>query len=117
MNLRSLILALLLFLLAGGFFTASSEQIPEDTPNISSASDLVSFVEDAVVYARREGKDTALETFHDPDGQFTRGEAYIWAYDFDGINLAHPIHPEFRGQNKLLLTDPDGFAMIEEAVA
>lgn len=113
MNLRSLILAILLFLLAGGLYTVSSEQIPEDTLNISSARDLVSFVEDAVLYARKVGKDTALEIFHDPDGQFTRGEAYIWAYDFEGINLAHPIHPEFRGQNKLLLTDPDGFPMIE----
>ncbi|MCA1916983.1 cache domain-containing protein [Methanospirillum hungatei] len=74
--------------------------------------DLIRFVNEAVVYAQREGKESALIEFSKPNGTFTRGDLYIWAYDFDGINLAHPWHPEYQGNNKLDLADPDGFHMI-----
>lgn len=75
--------------------------------------DLISFVNDAVVYAERYGKEQALSEFANQSGTFTKGDLYIWAYDFDGINLAHPWHPEYRGFNKLSLTDSTGFRMIE----
>jgi polar amino acid transport system substrate-binding protein len=60
------------------------------------------------------GKEAALKEFADPNGSFTKGEQYIWAYDFDGINLAHPFRPEYRGQNKLDLADASGVLMIAE---
>ncbi|NMB78217.1 MAG: histidine kinase [Methanomicrobiales archaeon] len=75
--------------------------------------DLVTFVNDAVVLSHRAGKAAAIREFADRNGSFTRGDLYIWAYDFNGTNLAHPYHPEFRGQNKLDLADPSGFRMIE----
>jgi len=77
-----------------------------------SVHDLIRFVETATVYAEREGKDAALHEFALQNGSFTRGDLYIWAYDFEGVNLAHPWHPEFSGKNKLDLTDPTGFHMI-----
>ena len=111
MIFRYLVTGLLLFLLAGVCVTASPNDI-QSTKNISSVPDLVSFVEEAVVYAQRYGKDAALEEFADPNGSFTRGDVYIWAYDYAGVNLAHPFHPEYKGQNELPLTDPNGFHMI-----
>ncbi len=80
------------------------------TPDIH---DLIRFVEEAVVFAQREGRESALSEFSRQDGTFTRGDLYIWAYDFEGMNLAHPWHPEYQGNNKLDLADPDGFHMIE----
>lgn len=90
-----------------------SGEIIQPEKNISTVQDLVYFVDEAVVYSQRAGKDSALTTFADPNGSFTRGDAYIWAYDFSGINLAHPFHPEYTGNNKLSLTDPDGLHMIQ----
>ena len=82
-------------------------------PSSSQVTDLIAFVGDAVVYTQRVGKETAVKEFSDKNGSFTRGEQYIWAYDFEGINLAHPYHPEYKGQNKLSLTDDEGVRMIE----
>lgn len=82
-------------------------------PSSSAVQDLITFVENAVVYSQRVGKETAIKDFSDKNGSFTRGEQYIWAYDFEGINLAHPYHPEYKGQNKLSLTDDEGVHMIE----
>jgi signal transduction histidine kinase len=83
------------------------------TPGSSNVTDLVGFVENAIVYSQRVGKEKAIVEFASQNGSFTRGEQYIWAYDFGGINLAHPYHPEYKGQNKLSLTDDAGVRMIE----
>ena len=81
----------------------------EDDVNVTT---LIRFVEDAVVYAQKNGKESALHEFALQNGSFSKGDMYIWAYDFDGYNLAHPWHPEYLGKNKLDLIDPDGLAMI-----
>ncbi len=66
---------------------------------------LVSFVERAAAFAEREGRERALREFSDPNGSFVRGELYIFAYDFNGTTLAHPINPEKIGQNRLNETE------------
>ncbi len=86
------------------------------TKNLTQSSpeeDLFAFVNEADVYTQRVGKDAAIKEFSNPNGSFIRGELYIWAYDFNGVNLAHPYHQEFKGQNKLSLTDSEGVRMIE----
>ena len=81
-------------------------------PSASTVQGLIAFVEEAAAYSQRVGKETALNEFSDRNSSFTRGEQYIWAYDFEGINLAHPYHPEYKGQNKLSLADDEGVKMI-----
>jgi hypothetical protein len=98
--------------------TVTPQSIPAGPGNshktpASTVQDLITSVEDAVVYSQRVGKEAAIKEFSDKNGSFTRGEQYIWAYDFEGINLAHPYHPEYKGQNKLSLTDDTGVRMIE----
>jgi len=98
--------------------TVTPQSIPAGPGNslktpASTVQDLIAFVEDAVVYSQRVGKEAAIKEFSDKNGSFTRGEQYIWAYDFEGINLAHPYHPEYKGQNKMSLTDDTGVRMIE----
>jgi signal transduction histidine kinase len=118
----AVLLAALLVLLAGCVSPAPSPgSSPVTTalpappaPGIASPTteDLVAFVNSAVVYAQKEGKPAALKEFADRNGSFVRGELYVWAYDFNGTNLAHPFHPEYLGQNKLSLTDAAGVKMI-----
>ena len=116
-------LCILLFLLAGATCNASlpynqSLQITgnnssPDLSNDSQVTNLIDFVNEAVVYSQRVGKESALKEFSKQNGLFVRDSQYIWAYDFTGVNLAHPFHPEYIGNNKLSLTDSEGFYMIE----
>lgn len=82
-------------------------------PLPSTVRDLTRFVEDAVIYSQRAGKENATLEFADKNGSFTRGEQYIRAYGYDGINLADPYYPGYQGQNQLGLTDSNGVRMIE----
>ena len=78
------------------------------TPNAS----LVSFVDNAVDYAKTNGREKALAEFSNPNGSFVKGELYIYAYDFNGTTLAHPFNPEKIGVNRLNETDAQGGLFI-----
>lgn len=59
----------------------------------SNKTELVSFVESAVAYAQKNGKDKALGEFSNKTGSFVRRDLYIYAYDFNGTNIAHHSNP------------------------
>lgn len=71
----------------------------------TSNETLVAFVDSAVAYAKTNGKEKALAEFSNPNGSFVKGELYIYAYDFDGMTLAHPFNPEKIGVNRMNETD------------
>ena len=73
-----------------------------------------SFVDEAVGYAKANGKKKALATFTDRNGEFVRGELYIYAYDFDGNVLAHGGNASLVGQNLIGMKDPNGVPVIQE---
>jgi hypothetical protein len=73
-----------------------------DSPaHYTSNETLIAFVHSAVEYAKTNGKEKALAEFSNPNGSFIRGELYIYAYDFNGTTLAHPVNPEKIGVNRL----------------
>jgi len=93
------------------FFTAGCTQIqpsvtspaPAATSTVLSKTSvsnetLVAFVNSAVAYVKTNGKEKSLAEFSNPNGSFVRGELYIYAYDFNGTTLAHPINPESVGK-------------------
>ena len=57
-------------------------------------------------FAEENGKEKALEVFNDPEGNFTRDGRYIFAYDYEGQNLALPYQPELIGTNRIDAQDP-----------
>jgi signal transduction histidine kinase len=75
--------------------------------NYISNETLVAFVDSAVAYVKTNGKEKALAEFSNPNGSFVRGELYIYAYDFNGTTLAHPVNPEKIGVNRLNETAGD----------
>lgn len=91
--------------------TPTTSPVPPETTGAASNGTLVSnetlvsFVESAAAFVSREGKERALREFSDPNGSFVQGELYIFAYDFNGTTLAHPINPEKIGQNRLNETE------------
>jgi hypothetical protein len=80
----------------------------------TSNETLVAFVESAVAYVKENGKEAALAEFNDPNGSFVRGELYIYAYDFNGTTLAHPVNPEKVGVNRLNEIEGDVGTFLRE---
>lgn len=108
----TVLLALGLSLISAGCMQSDSSTAvptPESTTvpqaQYTSNETLVAFVESAVAYVQENGKKTALAEFNDPNGAFVRGELYIYAYDFNGTTLAHPVNPEKVGVNRLNETE------------
>ncbi|MFA6362794.1 cache domain-containing protein [Methanoregula sp.] len=112
------ILVLVVLVLGLFFITAGCTQNPPvvtpSTPGSNttlqqrastSNETLVAFVDSAAAYAKANGKEKALAEFSNPNGSFVKGELYIYAYDFNGITLAHPFNPEKIGTSRL--TEPD----------
>ncbi len=77
-------------------------------------AETVAFVEEAVRYAKANGKERALTAFNDPTGPFVRGERYIFAYDMNGTVLALPPDPASVGSSHWNLVDPNGVRMVRE---
>jgi signal transduction histidine kinase len=62
-------------------------------------------VKRAVAYVKYQGKEKALAEIRRPKGMFDKGELYAFAYDLQGVMLAHPKNPELIGKN--LISEPD----------
>lgn len=77
---------------------------------------LAGFVHEAAEFAGHAGKETALSEFNRKDGAFSRGDLYLYAYDFNGTLLAHPHLKEAIGTSLIGRTDPFGMKNIQALV-
>jgi signal transduction histidine kinase len=84
------------------------ETIQKTAPAGSTKEQMVAFVKEAVAYARSHDKETALAEFSNRNGSFVRGDLYLYAYDFNGTTIAHPVNPEKIGVNRLYEPDALG---------
>jgi len=92
----------------------SSPGVTPTPPPPATREEMVSFVQEAVAYAYTSGKERALSEFSNPNGSFFRGSLYIYAYDFNGTTIAHPVNPEKIGVNRLNERDAKGNLFILE---
>ncbi len=83
----------------------------------TNKTQLVSFVESAVAYVQKNGKDEALKEFSNKTGSFVHGDLYIYAYDFNGTCLAHPFKSDWIGKTKLDITDSNGVPMLKNMIS
>jgi len=77
-------------------------------PQTATREEMVAFVQEAVAYAKQNGKEKALAEFSNRNGSFFRGVLYIYAYDYNGTTIAHPVNPEKIGVNRLQEPDAEG---------
>lgn len=111
----SLFLILLLLLLASGCTQQQVSVKTTATPSPAATKDeMVSFVKEAIAYAQTHGKEAALAEFSKKNGSFFRGELYLYAYDFNGTTIAHPVNHEKIGVNRLNEQDARGNYFIRE---
>jgi cytochrome c len=88
---------------------------PAKTPD-----DAKSLVEKAAAFVKSNGRDKALATFSDPNGEFRDGELYIYALDAKDSNLtmlAHGANKALVGKPQINMKDADGKAFNAETVA
>jgi len=95
-----------------GMLIGSGLYLPGKPPifSLKDQSNLRDFVNDAKSYAQKMGKDEALKVFNDPNGEFVRGDMYIFACDFLGNALSLPFQPGLVGTNRLDAKDANGVA-------
>ena len=74
----------------------------------TSSDEAKAMVEKAAAYYQANGKEKALKEFNNSQGQFVKGELYVFAWDMNGTNIAHPINPKQVGVNVLDVPDVDG---------
>jgi signal transduction histidine kinase len=74
----------------------------------SEKDDAKGLVEKAAAFAQAQGKEKALAEISKPKGSFDKGELYVFAYDIEGVVVAHPKNPKLIGKNLLDVPDNDG---------
>jgi signal transduction histidine kinase len=73
-------------------------------------------VKKAIAYVEANGKDKAFAEFDNQNGQFVKGELYLYVYDMNGKCLAHGANKQMIGLNLIGAKDPDGKQFISELV-
>jgi len=73
-------------------------------------------VEKAEAFMGQQGKEKCLAEVSKPDGQFVKGELYVFVYDMNGVILAHPKNPKLIGQNVYDKPDSKGKLFRKEIV-
>jgi len=103
--------------------TTAASKITVDGPRYDNATNtigknkLMAFVDEAANYVKDNGKEKALQEFNNRSGSFVRGELYIFAYDFNGTNIAHPIRPDLVGHDQRNLLDINDVAIARNELA
>ncbi len=95
--MKRILTALLINLLSAGFVLA-----------VSPADQAKTMVDEAVVFFNGNGKEKALQEISNPKGRWVKGELYVFAYDLNGVVIAHPINPKLIGKNLIDVPDATG---------
>ena len=82
----------------------------------ATVAEVTSFVEEGVKLCKEKGNEVCLKEFNNKNGKFIRGELYMFAYDFNGINRALGSNPQIVGKNLYKLKDASGIMLIQELI-
>ena len=81
-----------------------------------TADEAKALVDKAVEYFNANGKEKAIEAINNPQGEFVKGDLYIFMFENGGLCLAHGANPKLVGKNILDLKDAEGRLFIQEFV-
>jgi cytochrome c len=76
--------------------------------NATPKDEAIKMVQEAAAFLKAQGKEKALQECNKPEGKWVKGELYVFAYDFQGVIVAHPKNPKLVGKNMLDVPDVDG---------
>lgn len=76
----------------------------------------VKMVKAAVAYIAANGEEKGLDALNNPNGEFVKGELYVFAYDMNGVLLANSFRQNLLGQNLLDVPDSSGKKFRREII-
>jgi signal transduction histidine kinase len=76
----------------------------------------VKMVKAAVAYIAAHGEEKGLDALNNPNGEFVKGELYVFAYDMNGVLLANSFRQNLLGQNLLDVPDSSGKKFRREII-
>ena len=82
----------------------------------SGKDDAKELVKKAAAYVKYQGKEKAITEISKPRGMFDKGELYVFAYDLQGVMVAHPKNPALIGKNLVAVPDNEGKMFRKEIV-
>lgn len=82
----------------------------------AKADDAKALVEKAIAHVKQVGVDQAFKDFNNPTGPWVKGELYIFASDYNGVNLALGANPKLVGKSLLEMKSPDGKFFAKEFI-
>jgi signal transduction histidine kinase len=82
----------------------------------SEKDDAKALVKNAVAYVKYQGKEKTIAAINKPKGMFDRGETYVFAYNLQGVMVAHPKNPALIGKNLIDVPDNEGKMFRKEIV-
>jgi len=72
-------------------------------------------VDAAVDYVKKVGPEKAFKEFTDKENAtWHKKDLYVFAYNMDGLNVAHGANDKLVGKNLIELKDPNGKPLIKE---
>ena len=74
-------------------------------------------VEKAIAFAKKNGEAMVLAEINLMKGPFDKGEIYVFAYDLNGVVLAHPKNAKLVGKNMADMPDQDGKMFRKDILA
>lgn len=73
-----------------------------------TAEEVQAFMGHAVNHFKEVGKERAFQDFNNAEGEFNRGELYIFCKASNGVMVAQAANPKLVGRNFGNILDPDG---------
>ena len=104
-TMKKVLIAVLICLVAAGFVYASEKGTSKEAQVL---------VGKAIAYYKANGKDKAFAAINDPKGQFVKKDLYVFAFDFNGVCLAHGANKALIGKDLSQLKDSNGKLFITE---
>ncbi len=85
-------------------------------PLMASANDasVVELVDKAVGFWKEKGKDYTIKLLNASSGPLRKGALYVFACDFKGYFVSHPVQDALRGQDAWELQDAKGKFIVQE---
>ncbi|MDQ1330855.1 MAG: cytochrome c [Thermodesulfobacteriota bacterium] len=81
-----------------------------------NADEATALIEKSIAFYKANGKEKALAEISKSDGQFVKGEFYVFVWDLNGTVIAHGANQKLIGKDVSGLKDADGKLFVKEGV-
>lgn len=93
-------------------FSFSSHVIAQD---FGTRDEAKTMVEAGIEHVKKVGTEQAFKDFTDKGNKtWQKKDLYIFAYNMEGVNVAHGANDKLIGKNLIELKDPEGKFLIKE---